>query len=102
MIRRPPRSTLFPYTTLFRSPSDVTAYRTIVAKGAFWQRGYGMNLINGKLNLVKVGIGDVTSAEHISEVPSHHDAITRLAPTSEDKFYLNGALAQTVIDASVV
>src|SRR3712207_7779200 len=24
MIRRPPRSTLFPYTTLFRSPSDDT------------------------------------------------------------------------------
>src|SRR2546422_7285035 len=24
MIRRPPRSTLFPYTTLFRSKSDVT------------------------------------------------------------------------------
>src|SRR5258708_25774023 len=23
MIRRPPRSTLFPYTTLFRSPNDV-------------------------------------------------------------------------------
>src|SRR2546430_5590228 len=28
MIRRPPRSTLFPYTTLFRSPSDqLVAYR---------------------------------------------------------------------------
>ncbi len=26
MIRRPPRSTLFPYTTLFRSSSPVTAY----------------------------------------------------------------------------
>src|SRR3712207_8679741 len=25
MIRRPPRSTLFPYTTLFRSPTGVTA-----------------------------------------------------------------------------
>src|SRR2546422_5091191 len=25
MIRRPPRSTLFPYTTLFRSPTDQTA-----------------------------------------------------------------------------
>src|SRR3712207_7907672 len=25
MIRRPPRSTLFPYTTLFRSPRDVAA-----------------------------------------------------------------------------
>src|SRR2546430_14700266 len=29
MIRRPPRSTLFPYTTLFRSPASVT-----VARGA--------------------------------------------------------------------
>src|SRR2546422_3545201 len=26
MIRRPPRSTLFPYTTLFRSPFDVEPY----------------------------------------------------------------------------
>src|SRR3712207_7619016 len=25
MIRRPPRSTLFPYTTLFRSPVDVAS-----------------------------------------------------------------------------
>src|SRR5260221_6378762 len=28
MIRRPPRSTLFPYTTLFRSLSDAKARRT--------------------------------------------------------------------------
>src|SRR5580765_8780582 len=27
MIRRPPRSTLFPYTTLFRSPRDARGYR---------------------------------------------------------------------------
>src|SRR3712207_8517353 len=26
MIRRPPRSTLFPYTTLFRSPEDVPTH----------------------------------------------------------------------------
>src|SRR2546423_4967029 len=26
MIRRPPRSTLFPYTTLFRSSSNLSAY----------------------------------------------------------------------------
>src|SRR2546422_8517505 len=26
MIRRPPRSTLFPYTTLFRSVGDIPAY----------------------------------------------------------------------------
>src|SRR2546429_7295888 len=30
MIRRPPRSTLFPYTTLFRSPSARTAAPLIV------------------------------------------------------------------------
>src|SRR5437588_7880040 len=29
MIRRPPRSTLFPYTTLFRSASDLS---TVIAK----------------------------------------------------------------------
>src|SRR2546427_6019786 len=27
MIRRPPRSTLFPYTTLFRSPTDQVVLR---------------------------------------------------------------------------
>src|SRR3989442_8430058 len=31
MIRRPPRSTLFPYTTLFRSPGDFTAGNKAVA-----------------------------------------------------------------------
>src|SRR3712207_8723879 len=34
MIRRPPRSTLFPYTTLFRSP-------WLVAEGA-WERRYAL------------------------------------------------------------
>src|SRR2546430_13462654 len=27
MIRRPPRSTLFPYTTLFRSPDEMTVFK---------------------------------------------------------------------------
>src|SRR3989454_3111474 len=31
MIRRPPRSTLFPYTTLFRSPSSTTTARLVRA-----------------------------------------------------------------------
>src|SRR3712207_8786244 len=30
MIRRPPRSTLFPYTTLFRSQADALAARELV------------------------------------------------------------------------
>src|SRR2546430_14642949 len=46
MIRRPPRSTLFPYTTLFRSPvlparektSDFTARETVSLCGQWWFR----------------------------------------------------------------
>src|SRR3712207_7520789 len=40
MIRRPPRSTLFPYTTLFRSSHLVhlTAFEAWVHKGAFADR----------------------------------------------------------------
>src|SRR5256885_6626515 len=30
MIRRPPRSTLFPYTTLFRSPTGSARFTTVV------------------------------------------------------------------------
>src|SRR5689334_23939261 len=33
MIRRPPRSTLFPYTTLFRSEGDVRAHPLALALG---------------------------------------------------------------------
>src|SRR3712207_8851923 len=33
MIRRPPRSTLFPYTTLFRSPAAAAAPRSCVVHG---------------------------------------------------------------------
>src|SRR2546422_2122346 len=31
MIRRPPRSTLFPYTTLFRSPTAPTPYGSVTS-----------------------------------------------------------------------
>src|SRR3712207_9100006 len=42
MIRRPPRSTLFPYTTLFRSPAEVSLpemHRSVaVPNAAGWLR----------------------------------------------------------------
>src|SRR3712207_7921260 len=41
MIRRPPRSTLFPYTTLFRSPDYAEAYAGIaICLGALWYYGF--------------------------------------------------------------
>src|SRR2546427_5249099 len=33
MIRRPPRSTLFPYTTLFRSPYELVSFLSLQCQG---------------------------------------------------------------------
>src|SRR5437667_6888621 len=63
MIRRPPRSTLFPYTTLFRSRIDNPDPRTYVAT---LRRG------------VRFHDGHERSEEHTSELQSHHDLVCRL------------------------
>src|SRR6266851_3305582 len=57
MIRRPPRSTLFPYTTLFRSPA-LMAFSGSPSRcfPTRWAR----------------------SEEHTSELQSHHDLVCRL------------------------
>src|SRR5260221_9774127 len=58
MIRRPPRSTLFPYTTLFRSRNT---------------------LIHGKGGHMNWAIIEVNrSEEHTSELQSHSDLVCRL------------------------
>src|SRR5256886_4832273 len=43
MIRRPPRSTLFPYTTLFRSLATVHKHITTLEKKGFIRRGYNQS-----------------------------------------------------------
>src|SRR5690242_21332583 len=46
MIRRPPRSTLFPYTTLFRSTANFTSLQRTTISGGFGNdtiRGSGVN-----------------------------------------------------------
>src|SRR2546422_5303864 len=45
MIRRPPRSTLFPYTTLFRSVADVEAGN---APGQVGERGERFRLLTDR------------------------------------------------------
>src|SRR5215204_4971105 len=61
MIRRPPRSTLFPYTTLFRSlePVDGRALAAVVVDR-------------------DVHAGHERSEEHTSEPQSHSDLVCRL------------------------
>src|SRR5688572_32886305 len=70
MIRRPPRSTLFPYTTLFRSTSD--RQRTDGAEG---DGAAGLLLGPGHR---AVGHGLLRSEEHTSELQSQSNLVCRL------------------------
>src|SRR5260221_9267128 len=70
MIRRPPRSTLFPYTTLFRSQE-----RGIVSGDQFFILGLVDRSLGVKLpNAIFLS----RSEEHTSELQSHSDLVCRL------------------------
>src|SRR3712207_7226529 len=77
MIRRPPRSTLFPYTTLFRSYAklspDVTDIVS-VARAVSGAGADGLSMINTLLGLVI----DPRSEEHTSELQSRQYLVCRL------------------------
>src|SRR5260221_2042361 len=83
MIRRPPRSTLFPYTTLFRSldeqfPARVSAHvlseevETVchVRNDRLRRRKFQSSFLQELL--------DERSEEHTSELQSHSDLVCRL------------------------
>src|SRR2546430_3313518 len=60
MIRRPPRSTLFPYTTLFRSILARVKFFSVVHRYGAGDRGY------------------LRSEEHTSELQSQSNLVCRL------------------------
>src|SRR5260370_16021538 len=66
MIRRPPRSTLFPYTTLFRSPGAGAA--AVPADRAQADGAYNAG----------AGAAGWRSEEHTSELQSHLNLVCRL------------------------
>src|SRR2546430_11450553 len=72
MIRRPPRSTLFPYTTLFRSPGPVRAGG--VAHGLDGVLGERAGLHDDGAVLA----GVERSEEHTSELQSQSNLVCRL------------------------
>src|SRR2546421_6086136 len=73
MIRRPPRSTLFPYTTLFRS-HDVRPRRR---RDADEQRHGRLRRDDGVLRRIYRDDG-LRSEEHTSELQSRSDLVCRL------------------------
>src|SRR3712207_7684379 len=97
MIRRPPRSTLFPYTTLFRShllgahvaaevaqrPVDHEALRRD-ALSALAERGYQLSVRSVRWHVLRPVLGGpyfnrvVRSEEHTSELQSRQYLVCRL------------------------
>src|SRR2546421_6580652 len=70
MIRRPPRSTLFPYTTLFRSGKDRMASGDLLEQQRRPAGGSGGEVYEeGRPN---------RSEEHTSELQSRSDLVCRL------------------------
>src|SRR5260221_6204193 len=88
MIRRPPRSTLFPYTTLFRSliiddkpvPDMNDVPRILKGESAKAKPNQKfIVIINGEDNVpLQKLIDDQRSEEHTSELQSHSDIVCRL------------------------
>src|SRR5438105_9263565 len=77
MIRRPPRSTLFPYTTLFRScPADRRRPRTLRRSQRDAATGAGARGQSGGIALMTAVAG--RSEEHTSELQSRVDLVCRL------------------------
>src|SRR2546426_9272868 len=84
MIRRPPRSTLFPYTTLFRSPRRALrlltpAHRLVQrAGGAIQVAGLEAALHPRRVHLHREAHPVVRSEEHTSELQSPCNLVCRL------------------------
>src|SRR4051812_49800869 len=77
MIRRPPRSTLFPYTTLFRSVNDLRRRlsRSVLAT----------LLLSVGVPMLVAG-DEMRSEEHTSELQSHVNLVCRLLLEKKKKY----------------
>src|SRR3712207_7213726 len=84
MIRRPPRSTLFPYTTLFRSTTTVPIAVSLPQSTPVWviscEAAIGIVWLSGPLK--------VRSEEHTSELQSRQYLVCRLLLEKKKKLII--------------
>src|SRR2546427_9430800 len=87
MIRRPPRSTLFPYTTLFRSALVATALgaaasaaaETAITLGLLTSMtGPAASTGEDQRRAAALAVDEVRSEEHTSELQSQSNLVCRL------------------------
>src|SRR2546428_6496122 len=98
MIRRPPRSTLFPYTTLFRSQvvqQETEESQPIeLPESGSWNgasdasQGRSESHPAGEIRLVEdIGTTVARSEEHTSELQSRSDLVCRLLLEKKKRMY---------------
>src|SRR3712207_8284980 len=85
MIRRPPRSTLFPYTTLFRSDRFQLEMR--IADPGAGDRQHGAFVAQGGKRLAERS----RSEEHTSELQSRQYLVCRLLLEKKKKSIINSS-----------
>src|SRR5690242_21367286 len=97
MIRRPPRSTLFPYTTLFRSPIDELEAVIDPARISNEQKIYSNHVLTGVIDPYSVvtKIRLCRSEEHTSEPQSHVNLVCRLLLEKKKKIILHNLRTET-------
>src|SRR2546422_4892240 len=88
MIRRPPRSTLFPYTTLFRSPCDRTTTGT---RPSPFGRSSSPEMVT-RCPVLTPSQKSLRSEEHTSELQSRLHLVCRLLLEKKKKKKLNRAI----------
>src|SRR5689334_24563588 len=80
MIRRPPRSTLFPYTTLFRSSDEVSpAWREALRSASQrdpWNHGFGMLFLEDATVVGTVGFKGPPGDRKSTRLNSSHSSIS--------------------------
>src|SRR5436305_10748345 len=77
MLRRPPRSTLFPYTTLFRSDRDRRPLELQELPGTA-RTDHSVDTRDGPPRLLIAQLRPVRSEEHTSELQSRPHLVCRL------------------------
>src|SRR5437899_10172948 len=97
MIRRPPRSTLFPYTTLFRSPGEAHPWADVVLVRV--DEGIGQALRVGQERPVEGDHRRGRSEEHTSELQSLRHLVCRLL-LEKKKSIKRMDLIETIVTAA--
>src|SRR5690349_23562644 len=81
MFRRPPRSTLFPYTTLFRSPQYIIAFwheHLLIMLHSAYRRPIRVLVSQSRDGELIASTFSHRSEEHTSELQSRRDLVCRL------------------------